>query len=254
MRYSRGEDSFFSGLGAKILDAFPGKIRGVVEALWALISGPFKAVGAFWDELLSGDPDTSWVERILNAFSAAFDELIEGFKTSLTSIFGPDFFEPFLDLWDVLTDFEPSMEWLNRLITTWYEGFKQLFGNVVSSLGEILYEIAQELIRFNPATFIARKAMDFVGWGRDEEEEPEQKPSWQIAGEQLAQAGQSPLNSQTSSAISNYANSSRQQNISVGDINIATQASDPQAVGAFAGDAVNRALRLDDSFASGEDR
>lgn len=252
-RLSNGEASFFSGLGGKILDAIPGKIKDAISGLWALISWPVKAANAFWNELFNADPDTSWIERLLNAFSAGFKELVDGYKTYLKGMFGADFFQPILDMWDVLMDFEPSMEWLGRLIATGVKSFNRFFDSIRDGFKQLLLDMGQILSSFNPFNDIVRSTVKVLGIGGGDET----SSSGLAMGEafrQMEQASQSPLNSVSSNVISHQANSSREQNVSVGDITISTQASDPQEVGRFVGEVFRRELKLDNAYASGEER
>jgi hypothetical protein len=76
-----------------------------------------------------------------------------------------------------------------------------------------------------------------------------------MANEAMSRANAAPLNSTTSSAISNSSNLSRETNVQVGEVNIQTQATDADGISRDIGGSLSEQLaQLENEFATGVER
>ncbi|MFD2405449.1 phage tail tape measure protein [Azorhizophilus paspali] len=131
-------------------------------------------------------------------------------------------------------------------------GARQILGGLIEFLAAAFGQIASILRSVGGAVGTVAGLLGFGG-----ESSPSGEPHAVAMGQaQMAAAAANPLTATTSQSISNTATSNRRESsVTVGEINVQTQATDAQGIAGAVADPLRDQLRsLDEEFASGVDR
>lgn len=217
-----------------VIVGFFGAIAAVVTALYlpAMISAAAATLAATWPIIAIA----AVVTAVAAAFALAYEDImnfIDGNDSLIGQIFEKyplvkdvvfGIMDAFKLMWNVVSGI------FNMMLT----GFKQIVDFIMRGVGQITGAIG--------------KVAGFFGFGGSD--------AMQEGQRQVAAASASPLNSTTSNAISNtVASTNKTNSVSIQNLNIETQATDPNGVADAVGGGLNAQLeQMDNEFASGVDR
>lgn len=235
------------------------------DDLQAFLEGGDSLIGQFlnrFPELRQGWEDfTEWAGRAWEAvkeFGAQAAEALTPFAKSAKAVFTSvgDFASALLDVliafgrrvWEVIgEDVIAAFESLRDIANGVFEWLKRALQGLVNFFTSAFSQIAGGL---NIGAGALRTVAGWLGGGEGAQDAVS-------AGQaQMAAAAASPLNAMTSQSISNTATSNRRESsVTVGEINVQTQATDAQGIAGAVADPLRDQLRsLDEEFASGVDR
>lgn len=217
-----------------VIVGFFGAIAAVVAAIYlpAMISAAAATLAATWPIIAIA----AVVTAVAAAFALAYEDImnfIDGNDSLIGQIFEKyplvkdvvfGIMDAFKLMWNVVSGI------FNMMLT----GFKQIVDFIMRGVGQITGAIG--------------KVAGFFGIGGSD--------VMQEGQQQMAAASASPLNSVTSNSISNtVASTNKTNSVSIQNLNIETQATDPNGVADAVGGGLNAQLeQMDNEFASGVDR
>lgn len=212
---------------------FFGAIAAVVTAIYlpAMIAAAAATIAATWPIIAIG----AAVSAVAALFALAYDDImnfIDGNDSFVGGVF--EKYPMVKDLvYGLIDAFKFMGEVVGGVFSMLHEGFKQVLNFITAGISQITSGIG--------------KVAGFFGFGSSDA----------AAGQkQLAAAAASPLNSTTSSSISNsVASTNRETNVQVGEVIVQTQATDAQGIaGAVGGSLSDQLATLDAETANGIER
>lgn len=217
-----------------VIVGFFGAIAAVVTALYlpAMISAAAATLAATWPIIAIA----AVVTAVAAAFALAYEDIMN-FIDGNDSLIG-QIFEKYPLVKDVvfgiMDAFKLMWSVVSGIFNMMLTGFKQIVDFIMRGVGQI--------------TGAVGKVAGFFGFGGSD--------AMQEGQQQMAAASASPLNSVTSNSISNsVASTNKTNSVSIQNLNIETQATDPNGVADAVGGGLNAQLeQMDNEFASGVDR
>jgi phage-related protein len=215
MNFIDGNDSFIG----QVFEKYP-----MVERIVMSLIDVFKAL---WDMLIIG------AQQIGNVVSLGFQQVISGIKAAvdyLTEAYSA--IQSFVD--SSLSAFQSMSDGISAIFSFIVDTVKSSMSFVTAGIDKIKSGVSG--------------VAGFFGFGDSSE-------AMGSAGQQLGMAARSPSNGVTSSAISNSAQSSSEQNIQIGQVTVQTNATDAQGMASGAKSELQNQLKnLEHESATGVDR
>ncbi|GAB3484433.1 phage tail tape measure protein [Azotobacter salinestris] len=206
---------------------------------------------------------TEWAARAwesIKEFGAQAAEALTPFANSAKAVFKSvgEFASALLDvliafgkrIWEVFgDDIIAAFKWMQEVANGVFEWLKRALQGLANFLTNAFNQIAGG---FSTGAGVLRTVAGWLGGG----DEAGAQQAVAMGQAQMAAAATNPLNAATSQSISNTATSNRRESsVTVGEINVQTQATDAQGIAGAVADPLRDQLRsLDEEFASGVDR
>lgn len=227
------------GENKNFIIGFFAAIAGIVTALYlpAMIAAAAATLAATWPILAM----IAAVAAVAAAFALAYDDIM-AFVEGNDSFIG-QIFEKFPAVEAAVFAIIDAFKLMGTIVSGVWEG---ILASVRFAVDFITAAISQIVAGIGKAGEIGMKIASFFGIGGGE--------SVDMANTQLASAEASPLNSTTSSAISNSSNV-RENNVTIGEVRVETQATDAKGVAAGLNSELGSQLSdMNAEFSSGVDR
>lgn len=227
------------GENKNFIIGFFAAIAGIVTALYlpAMIAAAAATLAATWPILAM----IAAVAAVAAAFALAYDDIM-AFVEGNDSFIG-QIFEKFPAVEAAVFAIIDAFKLMGTIVASVWEG---ILASVRFAVDFITAAISQIVAGIGKAGEIGMKIASFFGIGGGE--------SVDMANTQLASAEASPLNSTTSSAISNSSNV-RETSVTIGEVRVETQATDAKGVAAGLNSELGSQLAdMNAEFSSGVDR